>query len=230
MKRQAALLLANAPAEKKLKRSTSVIFPPRGLSAVQKRQVSRIIDSKEETKYFDVFYNSVEINTTGVTAALSVIPQGVGVSQRIGNQIRIKAVKIIWELTAGASFNALRAIFWTYKSQTALTPPISTVILQNGSGGAAPQTDSQYNWQNKKEYKVHLDKKWDLSLNTSAAYLQSFTHRMNIPEKFQLVDFNDNTATTGVGHLCLTVLSTSTAAVGSQPKLKGTLRIFYQDA
>lgn len=234
MKRQRAFLdgSQNLPPKKaKLQRSNATLTMstiPRSpsLSALQKRQINRMIQMKEEIKIKDINFVAAGISTTATTLVLSAIPQGVDQGSRISNQIRVIGFKINWQVYCADTTNVVRTIFWTYKSNSQNFAPTGNLVMNYGSSGVSVQPDSQYNWQNRKDYKIHYDKEYDLSINANPMEITQV--RVNIPQKYQQVDFITDSGTTGLNHLCLTTVSDSAAA--SHPYITGTVRLFYQDA
>jgi len=226
-KRRAFLDLPNQPTSKKPKLSRqNATVTAASLSSLQKAQISKMIQAKEEIKIKDINFVSAAVSTGATTLVLTAIPQGMDQGSRIADQIRILGFKINWQVYCADTTNVLRTIFWTYKPNSANFAPSGNVVMNYGSSGVSVQPDSQLNWQNRKDYKIHYDKEYNLSLNANPMEITQM--RVNIPEKYQKVDFISSGATTGLGHLCLTTVSDSAAA--SHPYITGTIRLFYQDA
>ena len=233
MKRQRAFLAESSAPSKKSKLTQSVgtltmstVPKPLSFSAAQKREISKMISMKEEVKYYDILTPTTSVSTLATNFDITGISQGVQQGQRIGNSMRVLSIKFNWWATVSDPTNVIRLIVWTYKSNSALTSPSSSIILANGSSGAITQTDSQYNYVNRKDYKIHLDKSFNLS--TAANPLEALQVRINIPQKYQQVDFSGDGVTTGSNHLIWTVISDSGAV--AHPTVVGTVRVFYQDA
>lgn len=234
MKRQRAFLQASQAGVKKPRLSQSlavsqVIPRPLGLSQVQKAQINKMILSKEEVKYFDVRINSVTYNTTPTDTILTQISQGVNVQNRIGNKIRLLGFKFRLMCYASTdTINLLRITFWQYSGNSANYSPTAPNLFENGSSNAAltPQPDSQYNWAQRKTYKVQYDT--TLGLSPQATPVVCLEQRVSIPKKWQDIVFNSDAATTGTNHLLLTVMSDSAAV--PHPEIDGTIRLFYTDA
>lgn len=230
MKRQRAYL-AQSQGVKKPKivgplSVTTVIPRPLGLSQAQKREVSRLINQKEEVKYVDWNFASTAIDATGATTDLCAIAQGVTQSQRVGNSIRLLSVKINGSVYAGDTVNVVRFIFWSYKMNSGNATPTIVFPLSVGSSGATAQPDSQYNFAQKKIYKILHDRQFCVS--TAANPLESFIARFNVPSKVAELDFNPPSLTTGTNHVFLSVVSDS--AVATHPYFLGTIRLFFTDA
>ena len=204
----------------------STIPKPPPLNKTQKAQISKMIKMKEEVKFVDLVSSQAIAQALATTLILSTVPQGTGQSQRLGNQIRILGFKINWDITCADTTNIVRVIFWTYKSNSVNFAPSVAVVLNIGPA-ATQDVTSQYNFQNRKDYKIHHDKTFMLS--TAANPQERHSVRVNIPEKYQIVDYISDVNSSGsVNPLCLTYLSDSAAA--SHPTINGTVRLFYQDA
>lgn len=229
MKRQRAYL-AQSQGVKKPKLAgplsvTTVIPRPLGLSQVQKAQVNRLINQKEEVKFVDWNFASTSISATGATTDLCAISQGANQSERIGTSIRVLGLKINGSVYAGDSTNVVRFLLWSYKMNTGNSPANLSFPLANGSSGVSVQPDSQYNYPQKKIYKILHDRQFCVS--TAANPVESYIQRVNIPSKIADMDFNPG-ATAGTNHIHLSVVSDSVAV--THPYFLGTIRMFYTDA
>lgn len=207
--------------------TASTIIPrPIALSAVQKRQVSRMINMKEEIKVFEWRYTTDDISTTPATTVLTAIPQGVQAANRLAGSIRVLGCKLNLHFAAGDAVNSVRACVWSYKTNSTNFAVTPNVLWNFGSSGVSVQPDSQYNWQNRKDYKVHYDN--IMALSTAANPLEQVSVRVNVPSKHQAIDFTADNATGGTNHLCFSLVSDSAAA--THPTITGTIRVFYTDA
>jgi len=163
----------------------------RSLTEKQKEQVKRtakrVINRKFETKYINsVQYIAIQFNsTTPILRAIGLPPQGTTDFQRIGDKITIKRFRFRLQLyrnqvAAGVgvqSPNAVRFIMFQWKPNSV---PVITDVLQGSS------IYSFYNWDNKSEYKVLLDRTAAFSQNGNAeSWIKKTLYKMNTFMAFQ---------------------------------------------
>lgn len=197
---------------------------PLSLTSTQRAQVKRLITSNEEVKYFDTRFNALGASLAGTTTDLCLIPAGTAQSQRIGDKVKLLRVQGRIFLTAADATNIVRAIIWTFKSNTAAAGAGLNVVLNFGAAGAAVETNSPYNGDRKLEYSIKSDKtalvetvgpnqgwfKWDFPIRSN-----------------QFATFTP-AATTGNNHLHISYLSDSVAV--AHPGFNGVIRVYYTDA
>lgn len=224
MKRQRTSSSESSAPTKKAKRAPSSITSVTPLNAVQKAQIAKIISRREEVKFIDAIMNSTSITSTAVTSAISAPSQAVGQQSRVGDSIRLLSISCKQGIICSDTTNFLRVIIWTYKQSTSLAAATTATILSPGPGGAI-SVFSPLNFANRKLYKIHYDKIYSLSLNGPACCDDEY--RVNIPPKYQQVDF-DAAAQTGTNIVHITYLSDSNAV--SHPTMQGTWRTFFNDA
>lgn len=236
MKRQRAFLAQDGVSSKKPKlvRSnatlTAAMVPwprPPALTPVQKAQVTKLILNKEQTKYFDNIMGPTGVSTAGVTSSLFTVPQGVAENQRIGDSVRLLSCSFRIQLAAADATNQFRIVMWSYKQNTALGAPTNLTPLEVGpSSGTLAEPVSQYNWLNRKLYKIHWDKTYSTVLNSDNNVIQ-IADRFNLPPKLQNVQFISG-GSNAVNQLFITYFSDSAAV--THPTMQGTWRCFFKDS
>lgn len=199
------------------------------------KYVNRAIDNVIEDKHiaFDLGSGAGSINNGWTEYNISNPAQGTGVSQRIGNKIRLKSIEIYGILANGASgssvddpYNSLRCIVGLYRGQT--NTPLS-------SAGFALNTVIRSDFQNARGLliKKYLDKY--IPLNTSgtrgsgyACELKTFKYYKKF-SKGILVEYNDNTNNYPSCSLVTSFIADSSLA--PHPGfVAGYMVVTYQDA
>lgn len=232
MKRQRQFLDAN-PAPFKSQRaalaasSRGIIVDiprPMPLNRTQAMQVRRLITANEEVKYFDTRFNALGASLAGTTTDLCLIPAGNAQSNRIGDKIKILKVQGRIFTVAADATNIVRAIIWTFKSNTAAAGAGLNVVLNFGAAGAQVETNSPYNGDRKLEYSIKSDK--TMMVETVGPNLGFF--KWDFPLKSNNIATFTPGATTGTNHLHISYLSDSVAV--AHPGFNGVIRVYYTDA
>lgn len=230
MKRQRAFLDDNNPKPSKRKSllaSTAIIAVPKPvpLNSTQRLQVKRLIKANEEQKYWDTRYVATAIDVTGTTQDILIPVQGLTQIDRVGTRIKITRVVGKLYFAIADATNKIRLLLWTQMGNTFSITPSSVIPLAFGSSNVNPEVDSNWNWDRKEEYRIHLDRQCVLDTDDPVKFM-SFDFN---PKTKTIVEFNGGAATTtGNNKFCITCKSDSAAA--THPTMTGCIRIYYTDA
>lgn len=193
------------------------------LNEKQVKQVKRIINYGRELKAIDT--NILQsIDASGTITKLNHPPQGINVSQRLGDAILLKRVRLRLNMIYGDNTNVLRCIVfrWTQDNSIAANVPIVTDVLQTLNATAF------YNFTHERANQVHIvyDKTIALSANgvPDKVLVQNFFGKKLGKKTIDM----DAAVTTGTDQLYLLLISDSVAA--PHPTVGGFLRMEYTDA
>jgi len=139
------------------------------LTAEQSREVLRIarsVTSKvtEEKSFVASIPLATNITTGGVVVSLSAMSQGVTVTTRVGDRVRVKKMQIKYTVIVGATgivsgadkYNSVRVIIFKWRVSNAITAPTAGNILDNAS--SATSTNMMYNHDGRNDYHIVYDK------------------------------------------------------------------------
>jgi hypothetical protein len=117
-----------------------------------------------ESKFIDVTLAASSVTATGTIGVLANIPQGIGQSQRIGDQVTLTRILANIDITAANSdvFSHARFIMFQWHPNVTLDSPTIANILQT----PANTFYSMLNWQLSDQFTILYDKVWSL-LGTS---------------------------------------------------------------
>jgi len=193
----------------------------RKLTPLQKKQVKQLISKEEELKAKDSSVLS-SVDAGGVISKFLVPPQGDGVSDRNGDAIKLKRLRVRLHLIGADSTNVIRAIIFRWNNNDGTTVPVIGDVLQTLS------TASQYQYTSDRQNEFHIvaDKTFTFSLNGTNAkdWIIAYYGR-----KLGKKSLTFNAAlTTGTDMLYLLLLSDSVAA--PHPTVGGTCRLEYTDS
>lgn len=221
----------------------------RKLSKKEKREVKMIISKSLEVKAY-----TLDTPVTAITSTPGFydITGGIGVgnnyNQRVGGNIKLKSLKITYDMDAvsGAladNFNHLRVIVFRWYPDS-ITPPsqgaASTAIWDLASG--ASYVIAQFDWENRDKYHIIYDSMHTLApiwAFTNAGALtanqsKQATFATRKPLKFSgkklgrlSVNYTEG-LTTGTGHVFVGVVSDS--ANLPHPECRFVTQVTYTDA
>lgn len=149
-----------------IRRSTVIRRPVargRGLTGVQKRQVSTLIHRNQELKYLATVFGPTAITSTASIVSTNFdVPQGDTDQSRDGDQlmwcghIDLTAQMVNGQGATGDTYNNIRFIIFQWHPNSS---PTATLLLISGPSGN-PDIYSQYNHDNRQQYKILFDKVW----------------------------------------------------------------------
>jgi hypothetical protein len=220
-----------------------------GLTALQRKQVKRILTKEIETKFYQSSMTPNAVSNSGTIALLSGVSQGVTHSGRVGDVMSLKSLQFNFDCIAsqttlggwlgGDAYNNMRLIIFRWHQNTAAGAPILSDVLTTLTSYTylAP-----YNEDNLESgvLKILYDKTfilenspyWNGSTTLFASGQSSIHNAMNVMiSKSKLgpqdVVFND-TATTGIGHVYSLMVSDSAAT--PHPYAQASYTLKYSDA
>lgn len=213
----------------------SKIVPSRRLNKRQRKQVYRIVNSKLETKFYDVsttlfqqFGSGAGIIVADATA-IPAAPAGI-FPGRVGDQIDPSYMVLRWTTDAQATnpFHVIRIIVFQWRiDNTAAGPTISTIL--DPSVGGAVNVWSAYNYDARHTYTILYDKLYNQQGNTGSSYqTRTFVVRLRLQKAAAKVNYN-SLVNTGDHHIYIFIIgSNASGATGALVSL--TARLFYKDA
>lgn len=191
------------------------------LNTKQKSSVKRIMSKVIEKDFVDTTIANA-VDAAGVVGVLTYPPQGTAPSQRIGEQIFLKKLKIRLNVAISDATNIVRIIFFRWSPDNQVSSPTTSTVLQSLS------TMAHINYINDQSGKVQvlLDRTWALTYtNQINVNLIANLYGKKLGKK--RVDFN-STLVTGVDQIYYLLLSDSVAV--THPYVAGYVRMEYTDA
>lgn len=183
---------------------------------VTKRYLKQVIGTPE-TKWYNYTYASTAVTNAGQIVDLSGgITQGVGVSQRVGNEITNKSMHMRLDLTRAAVDSFVRIIIFWYLDGN-LTPPIVGNVLQTAS------YQSPLNKDFGKSVWVKFDKTYTLAAGQTQLQVDEIWRKLKCK-----TEFNSGTTFTNNNNLYLLAISNQ-SVLANQPLLSFTNRLTYLD-
>lgn len=133
--------------------------PVPGLNPIQKKQVKRLAERKEELKYFLTNQALADISNAGTILDLTLVPQGQTDTTRVGDQLTLcGTLELRGTLqsqvnTVTSQRSLCRTIIFQWKSNT--VPVVADILLVGPSG--ATDVYSHYNHDQRQMYTVLHD-------------------------------------------------------------------------
>lgn len=195
---------------------------------VTKQQVKAMLDStlKEnmELKYYDTSDSATGIGFSGFASSLCTPAQGDTDTTRDGDRIHIERVWFHYGWSNGDNTNVVRVILFQWFPNSA--PAVSDILLHTGSA-QAPWSD--FNWDNRQEYKILYDKTWYLSAYyNGGAKVKGLSKPLIIKNGFRRNLQFQAGATTGTNQIYKLILSDSGAV--PNPLFNSWSRIEFTDS
>jgi len=230
------MAFSTSPNSKSRRRRADKGGKPSAIKTIVHREVIRELKAFEETKYFDNFTSDPSA-TTPTFQLLTLIPQGVQQSQRVGDKIMLKGldVDIIAHYNFSAAvyvqdyYNNLRIDFMRWRVQSSIATPSTAEIYQSvGSFGV----QSPFNYETRKNYTIlksvracltgYADSVTVNAVPTSnSVFKTKMTVRLNTPIVF------DKASTNGDGEIWSIQYSDT---VVNPPRIEIMTRVWYTDA
>jgi len=200
----------------------------RHIASIAKREANRAVNADEELKIFDVFTNTQNIGTGGTLANQTLIPQGVGNSQRVSDEVYLRRLLFTWQVVQLNTdiYGDVRIILFQWHPNTAIATPTLASILQNTTGNGLW---TAYNWQERDQYTVIYDEVVSAAGLATAPTASSNQRALNIrltPPRRKMVFALASTAASN----SVWLLQVSDSAIAPFPVMTYNLRIEYVDA
>jgi len=191
--------------------------------AAVKTYVKREISGSQEVKVFNDPGLSTTADISGSMAGLVTgIVQGTAEDERIGDTIRVSALKMKGYIALGDTQNRFRLIVLQWHPDSAFeTPSVSKILTTSTTYALGP--NSLPNYFQRQKYKILYDKSVVLSADRPEAPFTCNVYK----KRMRPVQFNVG-ATTGKNHLYYLIISDSSAAV--HPSISFDYQLHYTDA
>lgn len=195
----------------------------RGLTKGQKKQVKRLISGTQELKARDTFINAAP-TAAGVIQLLNLPAQGLGVSERLADEIILKRLMFRLNVLGADATNIVRCIIFRSSQDNTIGAnfPTPNSVLQNLS------TMSLYNFTSDRDNDISV--LYDRTITVSAGGTYDIAFRGNLFGKRlgrKKLIF-DAAVLTGTGQIYILMISDSVA--GPHPTVGGYMRIEYTDS
>lgn len=194
----------------------------RRLNKRQMSQVKRMISLRQETKVFPIYFNATNVPTTPAIVHLTSISQGVGAQSRIGQEIRLVAMKARYEWRVADSTNTIRMIVFQWHGDSTDTPT-SADILEDDTGGTGQPWLSPTKFF-ARNFTVLRDKLADIEVAANEVITGTWTIPLKKIRK--RVTFGASNAS-GTNHIYILFLSDSTAT--THPTLSVFGKLMFKD-
>ncbi len=198
--------------------------PQYPLNPRQKVEVKKMIQSNIELKSFDEALGGVTVSDTPIIARWFAITQGVGNTQRIGNQINCKYMQLKYQMSAGDNTNIMRYIVFQWREDNLGNAPSVDDILYRGAN-SNPWTNALYNYDNRHQYTILYDRRHQLDYDNPT---DTFGGSNYLKIKHKKMDYPIPAAITGTNAIYILVVSDS--AAGNHPIITNQGRLYYYDA
>lgn len=200
-----------------------------GKRLATEQYVKKQIHKDDETKYFDAttsagigLYDTV--STAGTLYELSIPTQGAGDSNRIGDKLELRGLRLRLAFQPGDSVNLLRMIIFQYRGNSTLhTPAINEVIQSIYVGVDSPLAPFTHDYKN--QFGILYDKTYALS--SAATPLIVINKKIKLKYAKKQVAFTA-ASTNGSNKLYMILVSDSSAI--PHPQVNFISRLFYDDA
>jgi len=192
-----------------------------------KQEIKAEMLREQEVKIFDVNVSATSVGAGATLIPLSNMAQGVGRSQRVGDSASLIGLNMTYEIVQlnADIYSDTRVIIFQWFPNTALLVPVLADILQNT---AAIGLYSQYNWENRDQYRILYDRLHSQSglatAPTSTSNESVLNRRVGVQRK--LMEFAI-ASTTGSNQLY--VLWISDSSIAPFPIINFTSRVKFTD-
>lgn len=192
-----------------------------------KAYVKKQIHKDEETKYFDKVQSAITaIDYSGTNISLlSGVTQGVGDSQRVGDKITLRALRLRLAVAYNGLDATIRVILFQYKQQTALHPAAVSELLTPGYVGTINAAEAPFTHDYQGFYKPFYDK--TVCITSVGPKLKYFDIKPSLKFLRKTIAYSAGT-TDAYGHIYCLVISNVTGVNAPQSTLVS--RIWYDDA
>lgn len=194
------------------------------MSKTQKQQVSRIakniISRSSETKHYDAQDEGRTVSSTMYIGSITNIAQGDSDTNRDGDQLLLKNIRVKYLLRGADTTNAVRVMFVQY--YCADVPVVSDILQDNNPGDR--ELTSMYHSDARPSFKVLYDRTHVLNTTGSNATVYKQINLHNFGRK--KIQYQGGT-TTGRGEVYVFLLSDSVAT--AHPTFSAQYRVAFKD-
>lgn len=203
-----------------------------GFNEFQHRTLTRRIRQEmgrtKEQKHYDVGLYTVDAIDTADIALLTGITQGDTDLTRDGDRAVLKSVHVRMHVTAAATSQILRVIYFRWNQSTTDTIPTTGHILESATNAV----NMPYNWDNLRMgmFKILSDRTYYMPASALGADKSFRTFLVQFyPKRFgkKPIQF-DNTTVTGTGHIYQLIVSDKATSNG--PSVKYYSRAVFTDS
>jgi len=211
-----------------------VIHKQRGLNKTEKKQVNKLINKKFELKFFtQAYFQTVPISV--VPQQMSVVPQAITDSARIGDTMTMKSIQIRGQLEKATldvlDSNYVRVIIFQWHPNTVNLTPTNAQLFLNDPSTASIMWRSFYIKDNREQFTILYDRIFKLTgflANNNGTTQSSYVINQFVKIRFmkKIIQFS-NASVNGENQIYLTTLGTSAT---NPPSLQLSFRFNYTDA
>lgn len=168
------------------------------------------------------------VDSTGTVTCLSIITQGDSDEERIGDQLYLRSIQIMWNAEIADTFNYLRLIIFQWFPQVTDTqnspPTIANNILFAGTS-AQENYNMPYYHDSRYLFRILYDK--TVTVSTDFPCTKRFVHTITKGFKRKLQYFASS-STNGMNQIFVLKISDSTAA--SHPEINSAFKLNFSDS
>jgi hypothetical protein len=178
------------------------------------------------TKRFDVL-NNIPIFSTPTIQLVTGVTQGVGVTQRIGDAIKLESLTFWWDCSTQNAdiFSGVVIVFFQYLENAIVGPPTAAVLLEYPGNVLSP-----FNWSNSPIYRVlyqrGLFQSGTASVPTSSGYQGDLGVNIPLNSAKPFVKYAPGSIQ-GFGNIYLMVYSNS--IIAPTPSFDYITRLTFRD-
>jgi hypothetical protein len=204
---------------------------PRAQRPVTLQQVRSLISVAQEPKFFDSKVYATATTSSGQQYAISAIPQGSTDSTRDGDQVNLLALRVYFATylqgTGGTNdfTDTVRIIVFRWHPMSTAAAPVPANVLIDTSV-AESLVMSDYTWDNRKDYTIVHDHRFDLSGNGPAQMSMTFEKKWKAPG----IPAHFSAGSTTLQSNGLFVIVSSDSLVATHPLFNLYTRVIYSDA
>lgn len=191
-----------------------------------KKYVKAVINKNIETKYYDGTIISQGVDWNGVVfGPITDIPQGDTDSNRIGDKVNLKSLRMRFTIQWADTINLMRIVVFQW-IPTSLTLPSVADIFPASNLGNFFSPLLNYVWDDKSQRIILYDKVFRMVSNNDSGFT---VHKKKVSLKFAKKKVNFIAGSNdGYNHLFILAISDSGAA--AHPNLQLVRRVTYKDA
>lgn len=204
------------------------------VSKATKKYVKSVIENTTEDKQSNVTVaragGDAGMSWTGTVEPLVLIAQGVTNATRIGNAIRMKALRLAlaFTLVPAALNSTIRYLVVQELSGTGVVPAISEILDGPPASENAPHVGLSFNESANKRFKVLLDRTISLNVYKSSRYVK--VHNFSNIGKLGFIGTAADQASLGSRAIYLVTLSGHDPAGVNEPAIAFVARSAFEDA
>lgn len=195
-----------------------------------RRYVKREIHKNIETKWY--YKATVVTSITDVANIVDVttVPRGVTATDRIGQEVVLRALRLRLTMTVGDNTNFVRIIFfqWYQSTGIGLSPSVLDILEQTTiTGGPVPDYMAPIQQTTRQVFHVLYDRVFTLSIEGDTA-VRSLNFRIPLKYARKKINYDPESAVSGSNHIFYLIVSDSGAV--THPNYSMTTEMYYDDA